>query len=71
MSNALKGIKKFTFFEIEKPKKCENQKILYSLNDITPIKLAICDKYYYVLGQLKSNKQFGIFRIHPSWKIIK
>ena len=71
MSNALKGIKKFTFFEIEKPKKCENQKILYSLNDITPIKLAICDKYYYALGQLKSNKQFGIFRIHPSGKIIK
>ena len=73
MNSNLKGIKKFAFFEIEKPESLENQEPLkYSLNDIIPITLRIYDKYYYLAGKLKDDKNpFKIVKIHPSGKIIK
>ena len=68
MYSILKGIKKFAFFDIEKPEKSENQKTLnYTLNDIEPIQLKIYDNYYYVAGKLKSKKEnkdlFRIFKL--------
>ena len=74
MNNSLKGIKKFSFFEIEKPEKFENQTSLnYNLNDITPVAFKIYNKYYYIAGKLKgdNDKLFRIVKIHPSGKIIK
>ena len=75
MNDGLRGIKKFAFFEIEKPEKVENQECLeISLNDIIPISLRIFDKFYYVAGKLnkaKDSKPFKIFQIHPNGKIIK
>ena len=75
MNDGLRGIKKFAFFEIEKPEKVENQECLeISLNDIIPISLKIFDKFYYVAGKLnktKDSKPFKIFQIHPNGKIIK
>jgi len=68
MNDGLRGIKKFAFFEIEKPEKVENQKCLeISLNDIIPISLRVFDKFYYVAGKLdktKDSKPFKIFQIH-------
>ena len=76
MTDFLKGIKKFSFFEIEKPGKLENQRALnYSLNDMAPVAFKICNKYYYVAGKLKSDSHnnilFRIVKIHPSGKIIR
>ena len=74
----LQGIKKFKFFEPEKPEELEGQKPLYySLNDMIPITLRIYDKYYYVAGKLKGDKRtnntklFRIVKIHPIGKIIE
>ena len=75
MNDGLRGIKKFAFFEIEKPEKVENQKCLeISLNDIIPISLRVFDKFYYVAGKLnktKDSKPFKIFQIHANGKIIE
>ena len=74
----LQGIKKFKFFEPEKPEELEGQKPLYySLNDMIPITLRIHDKYYYVAGKLKGDKRtnntklFRIVKVHPIGKIIE
>ena len=74
----LQGIKKFKFFEAEKPEELENQKPLhYSLNDMVPVTFRVFDKYYYVSGKLKGDKNtkntklFRIVKIHPIGKIIK
>ena len=74
----LQGIKKFKFFEIEKPEELENQKPLhYTLNDMIPITLRVYDKYYYVAGNLKGDKKtnntklFRIVKVHPTGKIIE
>ena len=76
MYSILKGIKKFAFFDIEKPEKSENQKTLnYSLNDIDPIQLKTFDNYYYIAGKLKSKKEnknlFRIFKLCLDKQIIE
>ena len=73
MNSNLKGIKKFAFFEIEKPESLENQDSLnYSLSDITPVTLRVYDKYYFMAGKVKDDaKSFKIMKIHPSGKIIE
>ena len=76
MSDSLKGIKKFKFFEIDKTEKDKNA-FENSLSDITPIAFRVCDNFYYVAGQLKEDKKtkdtklFKIFQLHPSGKIIE
>ena len=79
MNAGLKGIKKFKFFEQEKPEESDNAEkpLNYTLNDIVPINLKIYEKYYYVLGKLKENKvsknkkPFIIAKINPSENIIE
>ena len=74
----LQGIKKFKFFEPEKPEELEGQKpLFYSLNEMTPVTLRIHDKYYYVAGKIKGDKRtnntklFRIVKVHPIGKIIE
>ena len=47
MNAGLKGIKKFKFFEQEKPEESENREkpLNYTLNDIVTINLKIYEKY--------------------------
>ena len=79
MNAGLKGIKKFKFFEQEKPEESDKAEkpLNYTLNDIVPINLKIYEKYYYVLGKLKENKvsknkkPFIIAKINPSENIIE
>ena len=76
MYNIFKGVKKFAFFDIEKPEKVENQNALnYTLNDMEPIQLKIYDNYYYIAGKLKSNKAdkdfFKIFKVCLDKQIIE
>ena len=79
MNAGLKGVKKFKFFEQEKSEKFdEKEKSLnYNLSDMIPVTFRIHEKYYYVSGKLKEDKNFHpqkpfiIAKMHPSEKIIE
>ena len=75
----LQGIKKFKFFEVEKPEEPEaGQKFLgYSLNEVTISSFKFYNKFYYVSGKLKSDKRtdntklFRILKVHSNGKILE
>ena len=73
----LVGIKRYRFFETEKPQKLSDESGLnFTLNDMIPFSFKIYDNYYYVIGKLKKDektnneKLFRIFKVHPCGKII-
>ena len=72
MNNIFKGIKKFSFFGVEKSDNSEQKGLKYTLDDIAPIQLKIFDNNCYVAGKLKNGKAdkdlFRIFKVLPDAK---
>ena len=72
----LQGIKKFKFFEPEKPDEPDKQKGIYTLNEMVPVTFRVYDKFYYVSGKLKGDKKtnntklFRIAKVLPNGKVI-
>ena len=72
MNNIFKGIKKFSFFGVEKSDNSEQKGLKYTLDDIAPIQLKIFDNNCYIAGKLKNGKAdndlFRIFKVLPDAK---
>ena len=78
MSKSLSTIKKFQFFDIEKVEPDGNkqiQSVNYNLNSMNPVDFKVCNKLYFVCGQVKGDtkfagNQFRLVKIHQCGKII-
>ena len=76
MNKSLSTIKKFQFFDLEKPSKADVKlsSVGYKLSNMIPIEMRVYNKYYYICGQLKldNNKlnRFRLVKMHPDGTIM-